>query len=92
LAQISALPRLVCKFSQLLPDAALGSIAATLSANSIALPRWAAASLKAERRRAWSPAFAHHSTAGAASPACVLLDAWGIPRARRLALRASVAA
>jgi hypothetical protein len=69
LAQISALPRLVCKRSRLLPGAALGAAAASLSASSIALPRWAAASLKAERRRAWSPALLHHSIAGSSSPA-----------------------
>jgi len=71
LAQISALPRLVCKRSQLLPDAALGAVAASLSANLIALPRWAAASLNAERRKAWSPAVPHHSIAASSSPACV---------------------
>src|SRR5215469_10138662 len=39
----------------------LGAVAASLSANSIALPRWAAASLKAERRKAWSPALTARS-------------------------------
>jgi len=71
LAQISALPRLVCKRSRLLPDASLGGVpalAVSLSANSIALPRWAAASLKAERRTASSPALPHHSIAGSSSP------------------------
>jgi hypothetical protein len=52
LTHISALPRLVCKRSRLLSDAALGAVAASLSANSIALPRWAATALKAERRKA----------------------------------------
>ena len=59
-AQISALPRLVCKRSRLMPGVALGAVpalAAGLSANSIALPRCEAASLKVERRKAWSPAF-----------------------------------
>jgi hypothetical protein len=69
LTQISALPRLVCKRSRLLPGAALGAVAASSSANSIALPRWATASLKAERRKARSPALSHHSIAGSSSPA-----------------------
>ena len=38
-----------------------------LSAISIALPRWAIASWKAERRSAWSPALPHHSIAGSSS-------------------------
>src|SRR4029077_12621332 len=63
LTHLSALPRLVCKRSRLLPGAMPGAVAASLSANSIALPRWAAASLKAERRKAWSPAFPHQDSA-----------------------------
>src|SRR5690242_16296299 len=68
---MSALLKLVCKCSRLLPGAALGAVAASLSANSIALPRWAAASLNAERRKAWSPALPHHSIAGWAPRRCL---------------------
>jgi hypothetical protein len=57
-----------------MPGAALSAVsalAASLSANSIAFPKWAAASLKAERRSAWSPALPHHSIAGSSSLAWV---------------------
>ena len=45
--------------------------APTPSAISIALPRWAIASWKAERRSAWSPALPHHSMARSSRPASV---------------------
>ena len=41
---------------------------AALSAMAIALPRWAMASWKAERRSAWSPALPHHSIASIVEP------------------------
>ena len=46
-------------------------VSGALSAMAIALPRWAMASWKAERRSAWSPAFPHHSMASSSRPACV---------------------
>jgi hypothetical protein len=63
LAQASALPKLVCKRSRSMPGAAPGGrpgVAVTLSANSIALPRLAAASLKAERRNFGGVDRPHH--------------------------------
>src|SRR5271166_5731772 len=44
---------------------------AVLSAIAVALPRWAIASWKAERRSAWSPARPHHSIARSSRPASV---------------------
>ena len=48
-----------------------GVALSTLSAISMALPRWEIASWKAERRSAWSPALPHHSIAASVMPACV---------------------
>ena len=42
-----------------------------LSAIAMALPRWEIASLKAERRKASSPALPHHSIAISSAPAAV---------------------
>ena len=51
---------------QRLSRSPVAPIAHALSTIAIPLPRWAIASWKAERRKAWSPALPHHSMARSA--------------------------